>query len=105
MTNCYKEKPDALRRKKKEDFPKTWKNVCKNCISEWERNPATTPGAEWVLEIGVNKKSEPHAIKDLFIIMLQWSSTDTIHLYKKITLGSSHRVSSWMLNLSSEDNA
>ena len=96
---CYKEKSEALRRTKKEDFPKTWKNIRKNCISEWGRNPATTPGAEWVLKIGINRKLEPHAIKDLFIIMLQWRSTDTIHLYKKITLGSSHRVRAYVPEL------
>lgn len=31
--------------------------------------------------------------------MLQWRSIDTIHLYKKITLGSSHRVRAYVPEL------
>lgn len=39
---CHEKKSDILKRTQKEDFLDTWKNMYKNCISEWGRNPATT---------------------------------------------------------------
>lgn len=38
---CHEQKSDMLKRTKKEDYLETWKNMSKNCISEWGGNPST----------------------------------------------------------------
>lgn len=52
---CHEKKSDILKRTQKEDFLDTWKNMYKNCISEWGRNPATTK-FQLLLEVCAGEK-------------------------------------------------